>query len=249
MSERPDRMGLLVTLILGSFFLVGALIVKGSKNKEKMEHISIAVAFGALIAILAFDLIPEVISEYSFSTFLIPLASTAAGILLLKIVDIFVPEEHNHSKDTETEENREHIGFIAAIAIILHNILEGMTVYTVAMASASMGLSLSIGVGLHNIPMGMLIYSTLERDNKARRYVIMALSTLSTFFGGIIMMTLEGIITELLVGILLCITIGMVLYILLLELLPPVIHYPDRKSTVIYSVIGLALVFLCSFLE
>ena len=55
---------------------------------------------------------------------------------------------------------------MSSVAIILHNIIEGMAVYSMAAESLNVGVMIAFGVGLHNIPMGMIIYSTLVKEKR-----------------------------------------------------------------------------------
>ncbi len=235
-------MPLLITFILGAFFAVGVLIVKESKNKESVEHWSVALGFGAMIGLAVFDLIPETLEGRENLHIIYLIGFVVLGILLLVFLDRFIPE-HNHSHEDETEENLIHIGLISAIAIMLHNIVEGMGVYTIASQSLASGISMMVGVGLHNIPMGMLIYSTLQSENRKKRHGILFGAGISTFVGGLIMWMFSSNVPESVVSALIAVALGMVLYILLFELLPSVIHSKTRKVSIIGTLIGLALVF------
>ena len=53
-------MELMITAIAGFSILLGALATHLIKDTEKMEHLSMALALGALAALLLFDLFPEV---------------------------------------------------------------------------------------------------------------------------------------------------------------------------------------------
>ena len=91
---------------------------------------------------------------------------------------------------------------------------EGMTVYSVASQSINSGITLALGVALHNIPMGALIYSTLESESRGKRNSILLLSSFSTFFGGLLMMALSSILSPSFFIVLMSLALGMVMYIL-----------------------------------
>ncbi len=237
-------MALLITLLLGLFLLAGMLVIKYAPNHERIEHLSYAIAFGAMAGLVFLDLIPEIAEE--FEGMWIPAAPfiVAAGIGLLMILDRFIPE-HEHAD----EDHPIHIGIMATIAIILHNLIEGMTVYSICDANPSSGLVLAIGVGLHNIPMGMLIYSTLKTETRTKRWTLMTLASLATFFGGVLMMVLQSVSPDALINVLMCLTLGMILYIVVFELLPLLLRSRDRIWNLIGVVAGLAIVFISTFLE
>ncbi|MBQ0071267.1 MAG: ZIP family metal transporter [Spirochaetales bacterium] len=236
---------ILVTLILGFSFLLGAFFITLSKRKEMVEHLSVSLAFGAMLAISLFDLVPEILEEASGYSVLYESLFVVLGVLLLKLLDLFIPE-HEGSEESE-EGNLVHIGVMSVAAIALHNIVEGMTVYNVAALSMKSGLSLAVGVGLHNIPMGMFIYSTMEYESRRRRCTIMGIATISTFLGGVLMSVLK--VDEGLVPYLTSLALGMVIYILFFELLPNVFHSKERKLSVLGTALGLVVVLLSMLFE
>ena len=53
-------MGLLITFVLGIFVLIGAAIAGFAKNEHRVSELSVAVALGAIVMLLALDVVPEV---------------------------------------------------------------------------------------------------------------------------------------------------------------------------------------------
>ena len=239
-------MTLLLTFVLGLFFLAGIYIIKLAKNRELLGQLSIAVAFGAMSVLAAFDLLPELMEFCSGEEFYIPLIFVIGGIALLKILDVFIPD---HGSPGDSAREMIHIGLISAFAIILHNIIEGMAVYGIALQSFRQGVTLAFGVGLHNIPMGMLIYSTLRNEDRLKRHLVLAMSIGSTFAGGVIMALLEEYMNTFVVGVLISITLGMIIYILVFELLSHMIRSGNRRICISGVLAGMAVVFVSMFFE
>ena len=238
-------MGLLITLILGLFILIGVLLVKIPKNTKLIENLSISVALGCMISLAVSDLFPEIYETFSNKIYLV------IGVLILKLLDIFIPEhDHEHGLSHEcTEENLLHIGIVSTIAIVLHNIIEGMAVYSITTESVKVGLLMALGVGLHNIPMGMVIYSTLKKEDKKKRILMILLSTISTFIGGLLMALISSLISDFVIGILLCLTLGMIIYIVFFELLPHVLHSKNKILSIIGILIGILIIVISSMFE
>ena len=228
-------MGLLITFVLGLFILIGVFLVKISKNTKLIENLSISVALGCMISLAVSDLFPEIYETFSNKIYLI-IIFVVIGVLILKLLDIFIPEhDHEHGLSHEcTEENLLHIGIVSTIAIVLHNIIEGMAVYSITTESVKVGLLMALGVGLHNIPMGMVIYSTLKKEDKKKRILMILLSTISTFIGGLLMALISSLISDFVIGILLCLTLGMIIYIVFFELLPHVLHSKNKVLSIIH---------------
>lgn len=238
-------MTLLLTFALGLFFIAGIYIIKLSKNRELLEQISIAVAFGAMTVLAVFDLIPELMEFCGGEKVYIPVIFVVLGVVLLKILDIFIPD---HGSPDDSAREMIHIGLISAFAIILHNVIEGMAVYGIALNSIRQGITLAFGVGLHNIPMGMLIYSTLRDEEKIKKYLILGMASGSTFAGGLVMALMEEYMNSFVIGVLISVTLGMIIYILLFELLAHMIRSGNKKISIAGAAAGMAVVFFSMLL-
>jgi len=169
------------------------------------------------------------------------------GFLILKILDKFIPD---HEDDDEA--NLIHVGIVSSIAIILHNIIEGMAIYNTFNTSINLGILLSIGVGLHNIPLGMVLSSTFYKSlsNKKKSNVIIFLISTSTFVGGLIMCIFNNVFkNEFIIGLLLSITVGMLVYINIIEILPKLIKSKDKKMIITSIIVGILILFVSVFLE
>lgn len=246
-------MPLFMTIIVGVFILIGSVIFLLSRRNDKIVDFSISMAFGVIISLVCIELAPEAYElltdniKYPLNILLI-LFFGVLGIIILKILDTFIPD-HDLESDSEEDkkENLYHIGIMASIALILHNLIEGMTIYITASSSLDLGILITLGVGLHNIPMGLIVTSTLydTTKDKKKTIILLIIIALSTFMGGIIMMLLSKFITDVLLGILLCITLGMLVYICLFELIPELRHSKNKKVSVMGMVLGV-LVFLLS---
>lgn len=244
-------MGLLITLILGIFFILGFVLVKLGKNTKKVEILSISIALGTMVCLIIFDLVPEMIEHLEGLSIFLAILLVILGIVSLKVLDLFVPDhdhEHGHEHNC-TDDNLLHIGIVSLVAIVLHNVIEGMAVYSLAIEDVRTGLLVALGVGLHNIPMGMVIGSTLEHESKSKQIVLISIAALSTFLGGVIMALVNSLISDFVIGVLICITVGMILYIVVFELIPHILHSKDKKLSIIGILIGIGVILLSTLFE
>lgn len=244
-------MGLIITFLLGIFFIIGFLFVKFGKNTKKVEMLSISIALGTMSCLIVFDLIPEMFEHLEGLPFIYMILLVLLGVVCLKILDLFVPDhDHEHGLHHDcSEENLLHIGIVSLVAIVLHNIIEGMAVYSLAMEDVRTGLLVALGVGLHNIPMGMVIASTLDSEPRRKQILSIVVATLSTFLGGIIMLLVESIISDFVIGVLICITLGMIFYIVLFELIPHVLHSENKKLSLLGIIIGIGIILITTLFE
>lgn len=247
---------LLLTLLFGLFILLGTIIVFITKNNDKFISFSLSLAFGVMISLSVFELLPEACEHFleitsSYLVVIYILGLVLLGMILLKALDHFIPHHASHEGEKHSEKEHihhlYHIGFISSIALVLHNIIEGMVVYGTLQSSLGLGLLVGLGVGLHNIPMGIVIGSTFYKSNqnKSKTLIISFFISISTFLGGILMILLGKIISQnIILSVLLSITLGMILYIAIFELLEQMIHTKNKKETIIGVIVGVLILVL-----
>lgn len=248
--------GLILTLFLGLFIIIGACIVFIFKDKEKIVDFSIALAFSVIVMLLIVDIIPEAYEVIDTGNILVNIliliSGSCIGFLLLLLLDHFIPD---HEDDLTTEEddskNLNHIGLISSIALVIHNIVEGIAIYTLYMSDPHAGIMAGLGVGLHNIPLGMVIASTFYQYNqsKIKTMIIILGISLSTFLGGVVMAIFHiHEVLHLIEAISLTITLGMLVFISIMELIPKIKHSHHKKITVAGILLGIFLLLVSLFL-
>lgn len=230
-------------------FLIGVMLGSVSKGSEKIESVSVALAFGSMFSVAAFDIIPEIIEGIGEGEIFWweALLFVLAGFFSLLILDLFVPE-HEGSEKTR-DGNLVHIGIMATLAIAIHNTVEGMSVYSIATTNIKSGALLALGVALHNIPMGMLVYSTTKSEKSFKRWITILIASFSTLLGGALMMALESTLSSSVVEALSSIALGMVIYILFFELLGDIIHSERKLYSLLWVAVGFALSFIGGLFE
>ncbi len=223
----------LINIIVGLFFLVGALIALKNKKSKKLTNFSVACGFTVLILLLIIDIIPETISLFNNYKYIYTISGTLIGLGLLFILENKVPH-HNHYEEIKHHENHlNHIGIMTSLALIIHNIVEGMSIYGITQNDLKAGIIYSIGVGLHNIPFGIEITTMLNKNkNKKVMWTYLILLSISTFIGGIIIYLFKDLLTNTILGILLSITIGMIIYLIIFELLVELKENYNKYSTI-----------------
>lgn len=93
-------MELFITFLAGISILVGAIVIKLSHNTEKIEHLSIAMALAALLTLMVVDLMPDVIESSESIGIILSIVFVAAGVGILKVLDLFVPDHEDNEKIT-----------------------------------------------------------------------------------------------------------------------------------------------------
>lgn len=248
---------LFLTFVAGLFIAFGALITMIVKNNEKFIHFAISMAFGVIVSLISLELLPEareiLYEHFGNLGYVILVVCVVVGALILKVLDLFIPDHEQHGSTKKAElDNLYHIGVVSSIALILHNVIEGMSIYGVTANSLEMGLMMTLGVGFHNIPMGIVVTSMFSHsiNNKRGKFIlILGGISLSTLLGGLLMLLLSNFINEVFIGILLGLTLGMLIYILLFELLHELFEYKNKKISIIGVIIGILMFSLSMMLH
>lgn len=248
---------LLLSTLSGLFFLFGFLITKLFNKNDKLNILSTSMALVVMLGMLFLDLLPEVIelsekfSKNSNKRIFFIILFIILGVLILKIFDLFLPHhEHNHDNEKKKDHtnHEQHVGLIISLSLIMHNLLEGMSMYMVGISNIKAGLLMSIGVGLHNLPLGIEISSDIKNCIlKKKLFILFGLVT-STFLGSLIMSLLNNNISNIFMFPLLSVASGMIIYIALFELLMDVLRYKKEKYTYYGLLIGTIIVLFMMFI-
>lgn len=248
------KLGLLTTLLLGVFIILGALVAFLIKRKERVVDFSLGLAFGVIVMLILTHMLPETIELLGLKYIFIFLIFTILGYMILRLLDNFIPDHDDDGKGMDKEELKEnliHIGVITSIALVLHNVIEGMAVYSTVLSDASLGLAVTLGIGFHNIPLGMVIAGTFYQSNENIYKSILSILfvSLSTFVGGLIMFFLGlSSISPIISGILLSVTLGMLIFISMTELLPRIKNTKNKKVTYLGITIGVIIQLIALFI-
>lgn len=132
---------------------------------------------------------------------------------------------------------------MTSIALIIHNIVEGIGIYGIATSSIKSGIIYAIAVGMHNIPFGLEISTMLNKSQNKHKKIYLTILTLSTFIGGLFTMLFKDNLTDFVQGILLSVTIGMILYLLLAELLTE-LKENWHKETIFGIITGIVIIII-----
>lgn len=231
--------GLLLTLITGLFFLIGIYSLQKIKEKEQTALFTISMAFVVMLGLLTFHLLPELIELKKF-WLIIP---TILGFLIIILLDKMIP--HHHHQHTEDECDKvdhhnhlNHIGLVTIIALAIHNLIEGLTLYSVAISNVKSGVLMMIGIALHNIPLGFQIGNSIRLNRNSR--LLIFILCISSFLGALIYI-LFGSLNITIISILLSLTFGMLLYILIFELFREIKSNLMKREVVYGMLLGIII--------
>ena len=231
---------LMLSLIAGLSTIIGSIFIFFKKDKSILLN-SFAFAAGVMITVSLIDLIPESFSYlstyyYPFPALLFVLICFVIGVLISSFIDYYIPENNPIYK----------IGIISLIAIIMHNIPEGMATFIASNTDIKLGITLTIAIALHNIPEGITIALPIFYSTKSRKRALLytTIAGLSEFFGALITcIFLKDYINYKFMGYLLAIIAGIMIQISFYELLPEV-WKARQKRGILYFLLGSIIMFL-----
>lgn len=231
----------ILTIMAGFSTMIGTIFVFFKKKNTKILISSLGFAAGVMITVSLTDLIPESYNLLKNIYLIFPrimyiLIFIVTGIILSMMIDKYLPENNNTNN-----KGLYRVGIISMLAIILHNIPEGIATFMAANTNVKLGISLAIAIALHNIPEGISIsipiyYSTKSRG-KALLYTF--ISGISEVFGALLTyLFLSNFINDRIMGFLFSIIAGIMIHISIYELIPTSLSYKNNKSTYIFILIG-----------
>ena len=220
---------------------------------EKLIKILTGFASGVMVAASFFSLLlPSIEQSSSLGklSFMPAAIGFCVGMLFLLLLDLITPHMHI---DESVEGPRTNLKktTMMVLAVVLHNIPEGMAVGVLYAGLASTditlssALSLSIGIAIQNFPEGAIISIPLKAngESKLKAFINGTLSGIVEPIAGMITILLSGIIVPLF-PYLLAFAAGAMFYVVVEELIPSLSQGKHSNNATIFFMIGFVLMMI-----
>lgn len=230
----------LLCFLAGISTLFGSIFIFIKGNKNKIIKSSLAFASGVMLSVSIFELIPESIILTKKNIFY-----NILFIIIGMILPLFFDKIINKISDKENKLYK--LGIFTMIAIIFHNIPEGIATYISSENNIKLGISLTIAITMHNIPEGISIAIPVYYASKSKKKAILYtfISGMSELLGAILAyIFLKPIVNNNIMGNLFAIIAGTMTYISIIELLPEALKYKEKKKTIICFLIGIISMYI-----
>lgn len=237
-----------ITGIAGFSTLLGIFAICFSdKRREKLISCSLIFSAGIMIFLSIFDLIPESINYMMNFYSLIPSLIIGAififfGIIFTHFIDnLLVTDGSNLYK----------VGLISMIALIIHNIPEGIITFLTTTKDIKLGLPLAFSIALHNIPEGISIFVPIYygSKNKKKAFLYTFIAGFSEVLGAFIAwLFLSHLVNDYFFSFIFAITAGIMLYIAIYELIPESIKYKNKLILTFWFIIGIIIMLISEFI-
>lgn len=254
-----------LTTIVGLSMGLGSILSFFIKETNK-RFLAIALSFsaGIMIYVSFMAILPEgmeLIESYfgEQGGHLVALAGFFGGMLITAIVEKLVHkfgghyhghDDHHHEHGHHHDQNGEHLsklGIMSAVAIAIHNLPEGLAIFTAGLKDISVAVPIAAAVILHNIPLSIAISVPIYYSTGSRRkaFLYSLFVGLCQPFGAIIgYLILSRFFNDLVFGILFSIVAGIMIFVSLDELLPSSQRYEDHHISVYGAIAGMIVMAL-----
>lgn len=237
----------ILATIAGLSTMLGVLLINIKYNQNKLTKFSLAFASGVMLSLSLLELTKESLILFLKTnnkniSFIYVSTAIIIGIILSIIIDKIIPtnKKANNKKLYK-------IGIISMIAIILHNIPEGVITFITNKENLNLGIKLTVAILLHNITEGISIAIPIyaATGNKNRAVIYTSISALAEPLGAILaFLFLSPIVTNNILGLLLALTAGIMLYIGLFKLLKEALQYNNKYNILLFFMLGIFLIII-----
>lgn len=237
----------ILTSLAGLSTMIGCIFLYIKPKKESNVIIN-ALSFAAavMITVSFTDLLPESFHLLKgiyepFPMVILILIALNIGVLISFLLDKYLPDQ---------QESLYRVGIISMLAIIIHNIPEGIATFMAGSTNTNLGITMAIAIALHNIPEGISIsipiYYATKSKKKALLYTF--ISSLSELAGALFtFLFLKSYMTDQILGFLFAGIAGIMIHISLYELLPTALKYKNRKLVYLFFFIGFIFMLINHF--
>jgi ZIP family zinc transporter len=209
----------------------------------------IAIGAGIRIGAAFFDLLPESV-ELLGNEVALAMVFAAVGFLAFYIVEALTVLHLGHETASELDHGEvahQHLGFLGAVAMSTHSLLDGVAMAAAFQASPELGLVVGLVVVIHRFSDGIGIVSLLLANQvpqaTAMRWVFLV--SLAPVVGAAVTAIL--VIPDEVLGALLATFAGFFLYVGAAELLPEAHRHEGSRMVILATLGGVAAIMLMSF--
>ncbi|PKV85035.1 ZIP family metal transporter [Streptomyces sp. TLI_146] len=231
-----------VIVALGAFLmtLVGGWTAQRVTDRR---HLVLGLAGGLMLGVVGLDLLPEALEAAGDEVFGVPAALLlfVGGFLLGHLVErVLAVRRAGHGADERVPQ----VGLTAAAAMVGHSLMDGIAIGAAFQVGGGMGAAVAVAVITHDFADGFNTYTiTSLYGNEKRKAVAMLIADALAPMVGAASTLLFTLPAELL-GSYLGFFGGVLLYLAAAEILPEAHHDHPALSTLLFTVGGVAFIWL-----
>jgi len=235
------------SLILASVLLVLSSLIGGAVAQKLSNKLNYLLGFvaGLMLGTVAFDLLPEVfeLTKQGVGTVL-PMLGLALGFIGFHFAEQLLVMHASHEEDYKSHAHS-HVGKLSMYALILHRLLDGLSIGIAFQINFTVGLAVSIAVIAHSFADGLNLVS-LSKLYKQDKHLglLLGVSSLIPVFG-ILLSSLVHLPATFL-AVYLAVFAGFLMYLSAADILPEAHREKPKWSIMVLTLLGLLLMFVIS---
>ena len=250
-----------LTLLAGLATGLGGVIALMSKRTNKrFLAVCLSLSAGVMLYIAFAEILlgaVDALEEVSEHGYLIATAAFFGGILLIALIDKFIPhdDEANDLMDTrlpeeaqagKNEKELKRTGVMSAIAISIHNFPEGLVTFMAAMHDPTLGVVIAVAIAIHNIPEGIAMAAPIYYATGSRwKAMTVAIGSgltepLGALLAWLLLQNIFGDI-EGMFGIVYALVGGIMVFVAIHQLLPAAQKYGEHHLVMKWFFVGMAV--------
>lgn len=228
------------------------------KTNTRFLSVSLGLSAGVMIYVSMIEIFPAAHSSLSLhynskTAMIITVIAFFAGMILIGLIDSFIPSEQNphEAKSVEDMDSANiaknklmRTGVYTALAVGIHNFPEGLATFVSALKDPKLAIPIVVAIAIHNIPEGIAVSVPIYYATGSRKKALVYsfASGLSEPIGAVIgYALLMPFMNEVVFGILFASVAGIMVFISLDELLPAAQEYGEHHSAIYGLIAGMAI--------
>lgn len=223
-----------VSTLLGGLFAL--------KHRDSLHRI-LGFAAGVIIAVVAFDLLPEIFDNFKTSADITwPMVALVVGFLLFHIVEKSILIHHSQEHEYE-EHHHPQVGVASALALSGHSFLDGVGIGLGFQINEGVGIAVALAVIAHDFTDGLNTVSLMivNKNTSRRSLIFLFIDAIAPIIG--VAVTLLFTLSNAGLAIYLGFFAGFLLYIGASEILPEAHSKHSSFQTIGLTVFGAVVIF------
>jgi ZIP family zinc transporter/zinc and cadmium transporter len=234
--------------LAGLATLTGILLMRSRQKWaiDRSQYVN-SFAAGLILALVFFHLMPEA-SELSSIAFPVVFLGFFSFYLLENFIVIHSGSElHFHASDPCLQHTSETNGVMAFAGLSLHSLIDGVIIGVGFELGSEIGILAALAVIAHEVPEGVTSFALINEALPEKSFVLSLIVAIATPIGAFISLVFIQSLDDNMIGILLALAAGTFVYVSASDLIPQT-HGTQNLKTMFSFLLGAVLIVLISLI-
>lgn len=229
---------LLVALIPTIMTVLGSIpLLLGMRMGEKILDAALGFSAGVMLSAAFIALLLPAIESSSIEHVTLWFV---VGVLIIRVLDMIIPHTHEHKPVGKFKYRK---SLLIGLAIIIHNIPEGMAVGASTIYNLNSGLILSLAIGSQDLPEGLAAGLPLlaSGGTPLQSFTVGVLSGVVELLSALIPLGLYYMVIPDILPLILALASGAMIYVVVHEIVPSIFGHGHEEHSTLGFFIGFIL--------